>query len=91
MPEPVRDEDEILCDGDVGYWLDYAGSHENVPHPQGCGACVGYPFETRECIIVQIEAAEHALENAFFVKEADELRGEIQRLNNRLREIDARN
>jgi len=45
MPEPVRDEDEILCDGDVGYWLDYAGSHENVPHPEGCGACIDYPFE----------------------------------------------
>lgn len=47
MQEPIRDENEILCDGDVGYWMEYASPHENIPHPKGCGACLGYPFETQ--------------------------------------------
>lgn len=43
---------------------------------------------TREEIIVAIEAAEHALERAYFVVEANGLCEEIERLNAQLREID---
>jgi tellurite resistance protein len=43
---------------------------------------------TREEIIVAIEAAEHALENAVFVVEANGLCEEIERLNRKLRELD---
>ena len=89
MQEQIREQDEILCTGCGPERVSDAGPHEDVPHPEGCGACIGYPFEgTREGLEIAIEAAEHALEQAFFVVEAEALRQEIARLNQKLKEID---